>query len=52
MKHPQSGPDPKMRQKMAMGGTYDWDGPDIFGSGPLCGCFMDDGVFDIYFENI
>jgi hypothetical protein len=49
VKHPQSGPDLKMRQKMAMGGTPAWDGPGIFRSGPLCGCFMDDGVFDIYF---
>jgi hypothetical protein len=41
-----------MRQKMAMGGTYDWDGPGILRSGRVSGCFMDDGVFDKYFENI
>ena len=50
MKHPQSGPDLKMRPKMAMGGTYDWDGPGIFRSGTLCGCFMDDGIFDNFSE--
>jgi hypothetical protein len=41
-----------MCQKMAMGGTHDWDGPGIFGSGLVSGCFMDDGVFEIYFEKI
>jgi len=48
VKSPKIRPDPKMRQKMAMGGTHDWDGPGILRSGPVCGCFMDDGVFDIY----
>ena len=50
MKSPKTRPDLKMRQKMAMGGTYDWDGPGIFRSGRVSGCFMDDGVFDKYFE--
>ena len=52
VKSPKTRPDLKMRQKMAMGGTYDWDGPGIFRSGLVSGCFMDDGVFDKYFENI
>ena len=52
MKQAETGRDLKMRQKMAMGGTHDWDGPGIFGSGRVSGCFMDDGVFDKYFENI
>ena len=48
MKSPKTRPDPKMRQKMAMGGTYDWDGPGILRSGPLCGCMYMYVIFALF----